>query len=451
MNKTLIVCQIIAIFFIAVLLSCSTSYKSINYNEVLNDSNALEIHEGLICQSAQRINYKKGDKTVAIIKLSQPIKVAQSEEEEAWGYFQFPVISKTSDGTISVFWSMKEDSDKAYGKNTKKGYVPMMSKDKGKHWIPYIEKGFTYHRGNIVFMKSGATLGVNTPAAKDIRIYENFPQPVLKRGRYAYYIMDSLPDDLKGVYFNYWDSNHLYSLKHSNIKDPGLLREAVDSYMPIYWMGDIKQLNKNILVAGVYPTFYKSSTGEVMPSAVAFYRSVDCGDNWERISTIPVPSDGIANVRGDNRFDEPTFEVLKDGTFICVIRSGNASPMYETFSYDQGLSWTTPKPFTPNGVKPSLMLLDNGVLVLTSGRPGVQLRFSLDGAGNEWTDPIDMIPFMNIDGTYDRNVSCGYAGIIEDDDKSFYLVYSDFTTKNDKGENRKSIWCRRVTVERKDY
>lgn len=55
-----------------------------------------------------------------------------------------------------------------------------------------------------------------------------------------------------------------------------------------------------------------------------------------------------------------------------------------------------PEPFTPNGVKPCLMTLGNGVVVLSSGHPGVQVRFNLDGKGHSWIDPIDMIPFMEM-------------------------------------------------------
>ena len=152
--------------------------------------------------------------------------------------------------------------------------------------------------------------------------------------------------------------------------------------------------------------------------------------------------------RGDNEFDEPTFEVLPDSTFICVMRSGSTSPMYKTFSYDKGYSWTKPEPFTPNGVNPKLMRLGNNVLVLASGRPGVQLRFSLDGDGKTWTEPIEMLPFsyssFNKDMAFEA--TCGYANIIADGENSFYIVYSDFKTKNTKGEQRKAIMVRRVEV-----
>lgn len=132
---------------------------------------------------------------------------------------------------------------------------------------------------------------------------------------------------------------------------------------------------------------------------------------------------------------------------ICVLRTGNCSPLYKAYSNDGGKTWTEPKPFTPNGVKPDVLRLGNGILVLTSGRPGVQLRFCLDGIGELWTEPIEMIPFMNTDGTWDlEGATCGYTNILPADDNSFYMVYSDFKSKNENGELRKSIIFRKITI-----
>ena len=63
----------------------------LTYNELSRDADSLEINEGILSQTAQMIKYKKDGKTVAIIKLSEPVKVAQADQEELWGYFQFPV------------------------------------------------------------------------------------------------------------------------------------------------------------------------------------------------------------------------------------------------------------------------------------------------------------------------------------------------------------------------
>ncbi len=157
----------------------------------------------------------------------------------------------------------------------------------------------------------------------------------------------------------------------------------------------------------------------------------------------------IVKERGNGSYDEPCFEVLRDSSFICIMRTGATSPLCMSFSMDKGKHWTTPQAFTPNGVKPQLLKLGNGVLALSAGRPGVQIRFNLDGKGREWTDPIDMIPFMNSDGSFERYVSCGYTSLIEATQNTFYLVYSDFTQRNSLDEIRKSIWFRKVTVKRK--
>lgn len=176
---------------------------------------------------------------------------------------------------------------------------------------------------------------------------------------------------------------------------------------------------------------------------MSFYKSKDKGKNWKIVGKIPWIEDKY-NKRG---YNEPAFELLKDSTLICIMRTGHDTPMYRTFSYDRGRTWTMPKPFTPNGVMPRLLLLKSGVLVLASGRPGIQVRFSLDGTGRTWTEPIEMIHFMRNKRSYIRDVSCGYASIIDDGDNSFYIVYSDFTTKDSSGSIRKSIWCRKITID----
>lgn len=56
---------------------------------------------------------------------------------------------------------------------------------------------------------------------------------------------------------------------------------------------------------------------------------------------------------------------------------------------------------------------------------------------------------MHADGAFKWDVSCGYASIIEGGSTSFYLVYSDFTTKNNHGDLRKSIWFRKIKVRKK--
>lgn len=408
----------------------------------------LDIHEGYVSQREETVLVKKGRKTIARIHLSEPVVVAQAEHEEKWGYFQFPSIGRAEDGTLIVSWQMKDDSPKTYGVKSVRHNTPMMSKDGGKTWQPQDKEYERFVKGYNVVMSDGSKLQVNTPKAKDIRSYKSFPKPVVKEENGEYFLEDSLPTDLQGVYFNYNKPGYNVRTIHSRLNDPGLVRAATDNLLPVVWWGNIKQLNDLSLVAGVYPCDYVLESGELLKGGVSFYRSTDEGKSWSVIGKIPPDSTSYSR-KGkwdEDGFSEPAFEILADSTFLCVMRTGMTAPMYKSFSNDFGKSWSKTEAFTPNGVKPKLLTLGNGVLVLASGRPGIQLRFSVDGTGRNWTEPIEMMPYMNEDGSFTRDVSCGYTSLLKEGENSFYLVYSDFTRRNKLGEIRKTILCRKISI-----
>ncbi len=419
----------------------------ITYRERTARADSLVIREGILSQHATIINYERDGSVVAKIELSEPVMVAKATRKEEWGYFQFPSIGRASDGTLVVTWQMADDSHTAYGKASNRASVPMMSKDGGKTWGPQDEDYFVLSGNYHVNMRNGNSLQVYTPTSKIINEFDYFPEPVGKDLEYTYYLLDSLPKSLRNIYFNIFDKTGKSTFLESELHDKGALRFAIDGSMPVLWWGNIKQLADNSLVAGIYPNFYIDDNSQVT-EAVSFYSSDDEGKSWYRVGLIPFVSDEITKKYNVHSFDEPAFEVLEDSTFICIMRTSSESPMYRSFSRDYGNSWSKPAPFTPNGVRPWLMKLKNGVLVLTSGRPGVQIRFSLDGKGYHWTTPIEMIPFMHNDGTYALSNTCGYAAILEDGENSFFIVYSDFTTRNFLGQHRKSIWVRHISVNR---
>jgi len=146
-------------------------------------------------------------------------------------------------------------------------------------------------------------------------------------------------------------------------------------------------------------------------------------------------------------FTEPGFEILSDGSFLCVMRTTDNfvsnSPMYYSRSTDLGVTWTKPQTFTSAGVMPRLLQLTNGVVVLASGRPGVQLRFCIDSKGQKWTDPFEMLLFKN---EKEAAVSCGYTELLATGPNSFLIIYSDFSYRNEVGTIRKAIKVREVFV-----
>lgn len=207
------------------------------------------------------------------------------------------------------------------------------------------------------------------------------------------------------------------------------------------------------LIAGIYPGFLIGKDGVADPkSGVFFYRSTDGGRSWRIQGRIPYRGDLNADAEADKRsgFSEPSFEILKDGTFLCVMRTtdgiGNG-PMYASYSKDMGKTWARPQAIANAGVLPKLLQLDNGVVVMASGRPGVQLRFSTNG--ETWSDAFEMMPFttdLASEMTWKGAVSCGYTELLAIGRDRFLSVFSDFKYKTTDGEIRKAIKVREITV-----
>jgi len=113
--------------------------------------------------------------------------------------------------------------------------------------------------------------------------------------------------------------------------------------------------------------------------------------------------------------------------------------MYSVRSADQGRTWSPPQSFAETGVLPRLLQLRNGVLVLSSGRPGVDLRFSTDN-GRTWSPAKELLPLP--DRAKIQADSCGYTSLLPLGKDRFLIAYSWFTPPS----GRKSIYVREVRV-----
>ena len=406
---------------------------------------------GIPAYDATIMEYRRDGNPILEVEMQAPVVVASATKPEAWGYFQFPSVYRSAGGLLVASWSMAEDNASGYGKG---GGDFRVSSDLGKTWN-VVERAPASRTG--LFFPSGDRIGIRTPAALEVSNLQ-LPAPIAstkeKDGRtLTLYRLSELPEALQGVYLNHWDKNDVWSEIHSELDDPRAVRHADGSLFPVIWWGDMKLLPDNSVIAGIYPMFYENEAGGVDPSGVSFYRSFDKGISWKIIGKIPYRYDLSVDPNGNLRkgfgYTEPAFEILADGTFLCVMRTHDgygSSPMYISRSSDQGVTWSNPVPFTPSGVLPRLLKLGNGVLVLASGRPGVQIRFSLDGKGEKWTDPFEMLPFVSAADT----PSCGYTTLLATGVDSFWIVYSDFKFPDPvSGELRKAIKIREIKVTQK--
>lgn len=414
------------------------------------DQDLKVIRRGVLSYNEMKIVYRRDGQPLANVELQAPVVVAVATKQEGWGYFQFPGLYRSAGGLLVATWSMQADSEASYGSG---GSGFMLSSDNGKTWYSSGQSAPGGGTG-LLIPATGERINISTPASLNVNNLQ-LPAPVATNmestgKKFTYYRMAELPAALQGCYISRSDRDGRATLIHASLDDPGAVRYASGDLFPVVWWGDMKLLPDNSIVAGIYPMFYERESGGVYPSGVSFYRSTDLGTSWKILAKIPYIPDLTVDPNGNQRvafgFTEPTFEILSDGTFLCVMRTDDGigrTAMYLSRSSDQGVTWSQPQACTPAGVLPKLLQLENGILVLASGRPGAQIRFSLDGKGEKWTDPFEMVPFNDAN---DVTASCGYTKLLATGPDSFLVIYSDFRYLNSYNEERKAIKIREIKV-----
>ena len=190
-------------------------------------------------------------------------------------------------------------------------------------------------------------------------------------------------------------------------------------------------------------------------------KSEDFGHTWDYVNTIPYKEEyNNPNCIDIEGFNETAIMFAENGDMVLVIRSGSLSPwtvgdddhpapkIFITRSSDEGKTWSEPEPFYDFGILPQAVQLDCGVTILSSGRPGVYLRYSEDGNLEEWSDPefIIKVPDEDVYKSYYEYTCCNTDICVYNENTAF-LVYSDFKLKDKDGRRAKSIVVRKITVE----
>ena len=108
--------------------------------------------------------------------------------------------------------------------------------------------------------------------------------------------------------------------------------------------------------------------------------------------------------------NENDIAVLADGTLLVVFRADGGDgyphhsrkPFLQVTSTDNGVKWSLPVPMADNvgSARPMLLLTGSGVLLLSGGRPYLNLWASMDGLGKQWDS-------YNLAGEHNRAARTG--------------------------------------------
>lgn len=137
-------------------------------------------------------------------------------------------------------------------------------------------------------------------------------------------------------------------------------------------------------------------------------RSTDEGKTWNYFSTIGPGG-------------EPAVVRLSGSEQTAVIRGDRNSRMKQMFSHDGGKTWSEPVELEVGKVLPDLVLMSNGVLACSYGRPASCLMFSTD-QGKTWTSHHAISDKVGFNYTSIREISPGRLLYIHDAPKMNALL-----------------------------
>jgi hypothetical protein len=186
--------------------------------------------------------------------------------------------------------------------------------------------------------------------------------------------------------------------------------------------GQCIELRNGRFLANLYGTFEGAKR-----YALVCAESAD-GLDWQVTSTI---ADEICEVEGVEGPCESAFARLKDGRILCVFRMGGFFLLAMSLSSDEGRTWTKPVQMpVAFSVQPSLAVLPDGTIALSSGRPSIYLWLNRTGDPLNWKawDRVDILDHHNTlipdePIHHPHNHTSAYTEIIPLDDHHLLMIY----------------------------
>lgn len=323
---------------------------------------------------------------------------------ENWGFCWYPDIRKFATGELLLGHSLNADS----GANAITAQALYFSSDEGQTWkYGYDINGFHPGGGEVrISLPGGAIVGPGYAGAR--------PDPAGQQRRFTTH------------YWRFEEGGRRYSVDTWGAVIEGLPRDVELSHSRSRWaLASISLFGTAVEVTPRrYITTccvrYDGDTRETLEAIV----SEDSGRTWHYLSTIAGP-DALLDAK--EGFDEPCMIKLAEGDLMCVSRVGGGrdQPLGRAYSSDGGKSWSQADRLPAWSVAPSMAQVQNGVIAVSTGRPGIFLWLSTDARGQNWQS-VDVIAFHNATLDPSHRMSAGRAGLAVVNEQMYLNDHFDY-------------------------
>lgn len=420
--------------------------------------------------------------------------------EMRWGYYQFPKLSRIGKGRLAVSYHVAPDCTSSYGTHQ----PTRVSDDDGQSWRDARPGEIEATTAGAIVFPDGEALRIprRTPlAAGTLKLPTKHVTHTDQFGRRSEcYRLGDLPVRLQGMKTLRRDpGKREWRAETARLDVPGLvvLRYRWDSsaagwkdpdhLVQPHLDTEFFQVNTpdNGLLLFCHAALFNPDGTLPERKAMCVFRTDDRGRSWrlwgvpgwfrdedkQIAATKPFLDDPdsnynrlwggrdrapVPNTRVDGLF-EPGVAAFGGGRMVCVMRTssgGTHEPTYASRSTDWGRTWTVPEILTPFGVMPKLVRLDNGIVAMVYGRPGVQLLFCSDGRGENWHTPVNFLPdpgeatraSAGVRGGARKTDTCANCTVLKTGPDRFLVAYSDFRHDRAPGYRIKAICVREVRV-----
>lgn len=351
------------------------------------------------------------------VKVLETVKVHESHK---YGYF--PSVQMLSTGELICDFSLDADTNDVEGNF----WAYVISRDKGRTWGMRNTDGFLYREAAYL----------RDPAAPDgsLPIVAGYPLPtgnddyrhltacsvrLSDGGNTALFARDVTIDLEQPVMRQKMDD----TIHGSGSLGLGKIKEAA----LMLFSGTIVRAVKG---GGYLTTMYGKFEAD------KYYRTIvvqsdAAGKAWHYVTTVAGDAEAEAALKREHEeksegFCEPRMIRLRDGRLLIVMRRGSNNLMYQSWSDDEGRSWSPAISMGFRGVEPALMEMQNGWLAMCTGRPDpITIRFSTD-AGKTWIKPTviqDTRTTTEKSAPKPRQKTTAYTGLVEVEPNKLMVVY----------------------------